>query len=458
MMEKITLVYDLIRNDFPIMNGFSDVPSALFLDIEQLTKTINLSAMSIDKIDNLSDHTLYIYPIELLRIDWQELFMKFNNEVLTKIKHFRIPILIYLPTEGLDEDATVSMLDKIHYFFEKFGLQKNFRFLIFGNLLIKNSYDNYLMSEINELNTAFKNERKLYDKSILNFLDINLSQKISSVKFHKVYGINYFETRYKEIMIHRWKNNFFQNKEEISLHEMSKSKKEKNFLSYNGNFRPGRLALVSELVRNNWDSESYVSFLGGPGGPYSKLENCVSAAEKMLNYEGRIFFSKYIENWKPKFIDINCNGKQQDICQSKKRHYLDTYFSLVSETEIDKNSLFLTEKIFKPIVFHHPFIVWGSPGSLRHMRSLGYETFPEMFSEEYDDVDNEELRLRLIIDQIDTFVKLDKTEKDAKFASVLKKLEHNRNLFFSNHNRFDKDMKDIFLNIRENIDGNGFNN
>ena len=61
--------------------------------------------------------------------------------------------------------------------------------------------------------------------------------------------------------------------------------------------------------------------------------------------------------------------------------YKETFFSLVSETLFgeDKESLFITEKTFKPIAYRHPFMIVGSMGTLRHLRYLGYETFPEMF-------------------------------------------------------------------------------
>jgi hypothetical protein len=344
------------------------------------------------------------------------------------------------------------MLDDLHFQFEKFKLHENLRFLIFGNLLIKNSYNDYLssVSDIKELKIKFKNGREyiLNSHSYSGLLVPDFFKKIRDIKFHEVYGLNYFETRYKNNLEERWNSVYHKSREEITLLETVSSIKTKNFLSYNGNFRSGRLALVSEIIRNNLDNKSYISFIGGT---FLKIENCVPEATKMLSNEGKTFLEKYVNNWTPKYIDINAEEKHSDILKSDKRHYLNTYFSLVTETETSKNVLFLTEKIFKPIVFYHPFIVWGQPHTLTYLRSLGYETFPEIFSEEYDEIEDERLRLELIVDQISKFVKLTTDEKDAKFASVIKKLEHNRNLFFSDHNRFGKDLQHIFEDIQKNL-------
>jgi hypothetical protein len=451
-MKNITFVHDTIKDNIPMMNGFSESQSALYLDIMQLMKHINVSFVSIDEVNAEADDVLYIYPIELLKFHYSEVLTKINEQSLIKIKNLKISILIYFPTEGFAGNELALMLDDLHFQFEKFKLHENLRFLIFGNLLIKNSYNDYLssVSDIKELKIKFKNGREyiLNSHSYSGLLVPDFFKKIRDIKFHEVYGLNYFETRYKNNLEKRWNSVYHKSREEITLLETVSSIKTKNFLSYNGNFRSGRLALVSEIIRNNLDNKSYISFIGGT---FLKIENCVPEARKMLSNEGKTFLEEYVNNWTPKYIDINAEEKFSDILKSDKRHYLNTYFSLVTETETSKNVLFLTEKIFKPIVFYHPFIVWGQPHTLTYLRSLGYETFPEIFSEEYDEIEDEHLRLELIVDQISKFVKLTTDEKDAKFASVIKKLEHNRNLFFSDHNRFGKDLQHIFEDIQKNL-------
>ena len=59
--------------------------------------------------------------------------------------------------------------------------------------------------------------------------------------------------------------------------------------------------------------------------------------------------------------------------------YCDTALSIVSETNhintLDTSLPWTTEKIWKAIANHHPFVVIGEPGIVTKIRSLGYETW-----------------------------------------------------------------------------------
>jgi hypothetical protein len=80
---------------------------------------------------------------------------------------------------------------------------------------------------------------------------------------------------------------------------------------------------------------------------------------------------------------------------------------------------FFTEKIFKPIYYKMPFIVVGTPGYLKHMRTCGYKTFSNLWSEDYDDVIDEYGRLSRIIKLIEYISRLDTEEFHKLLAEAL---------------------------------------
>jgi hypothetical protein len=107
--------------------------------------------------------------------------------------------------------------------------------------------------------------------------------------------------------------------------------------------------------------------------------------------------------------------------------YNDTYFSLVIETgtgAINNTDVFVTEKTFKPICFQQPFMVFGYPGTLAHLRTLGFETFENLFDENYDNEKNYYKRLQLIKNNVENFIQ---TPYD---NLTLEKIQHNYNHFF----------------------------
>lgn len=74
-----------------------------------------------------------------------------------------------------------------------------------------------------------------------------------------------------------------------------------------------------------------------------------------------------------------------------------TFVSVVTESLADKDILFLSEKIWKPIYMGHPFIVLGNPGTLKYLKKLGFKTFDRWWDESYDDEQDLERRIDKIV-------------------------------------------------------------
>jgi hypothetical protein len=104
--------------------------------------------------------------------------------------------------------------------------------------------------------------------------------------------------------------------------------------------------------------------------------------------------------------------------------YNDTYFSLAVETYVDNVNVFVTEKTFKPICFQHPFMVFGNPGTLAQLHTLGFETFENLFDESYDHEIALDLRLQLIKSNVENFIQAPYTQL------TLDKIQHNHAHFF----------------------------
>lgn len=73
--------------------------------------------------------------------------------------------------------------------------------------------------------------------------------------------------------------------------------------------------------------------------------------------------------------------------------YIDTYFSLVSETVCDYPYSLRSEKIYKPIAMCHPFVAVANRGFYRDLHHAGYQTFGHLIDESFDSIDNNQDRL-----------------------------------------------------------------
>jgi hypothetical protein len=74
-------------------------------------------------------------------------------------------------------------------------------------------------------------------------------------------------------------------------------------------------------------------------------------------------------------------GRDQDIFE---KPYNDTKYSLVAETNDTNDEIFMTEKIWKPIIAQQPFVVHGNYLYLQRLREMGFKTFANYFDEGYD--------------------------------------------------------------------------
>jgi hypothetical protein len=82
------------------------------------------------------------------------------------------------------------------------------------------------------------------------------------------------------------------------------------------------------------------------------------------------------------------------------RCYSDTWYSLVTETIFDYPYSFRTEKIYKPILMAHPFVVAANRGYLRDLRDAGFQTFDSIIDESYDQIDCPHTRIQRIIETV----------------------------------------------------------
>lgn len=78
--------------------------------------------------------------------------------------------------------------------------------------------------------------------------------------------------------------------------------------------------------------------------------------------------------------------------------YIDTYFSVVTETVCEYPYSFRTEKIWKPIVMGHPWVCCANRGFYRDLRNFGFRTFDHLIDEKFDLIDNNEQRCDALLD------------------------------------------------------------
>jgi len=131
--------------------------------------------------------------------------------------------------------------------------------------------------------------------------------------------------------------------------------------------------------------------------------------------------------------------------------YRNTLFDLITETLYHHDvfyypeykwwkTIFLTEKVFRSILYKRPFILIGNQGSLRALSQLGFVTFPELFDENYDHLDDDE-RIMHVLKQVKD-IDYTKFKEILMSEKIQNRLEKNRQTLLDIVDSYKKDGYD----------------
>tara|TARA_Y100000590_G_scaffold468335_1_gene650739 strand:+ start:12377 stop:13657 length:1281 start_codon:yes stop_codon:yes gene_type:complete len=113
-----------------------------------------------------------------------------------------------------------------------------------------------------------------------------------------------------------------------------------------------------------------------------------------------------------------------------KNPYYHAYCEIVTETVFDSSTIQMSEKTFKPLFNLMPFILVGGAGHLERLRSYGYKTFPSIFDESYDLVEDDRQRMQMIKSEIKRICNMPHNTLHNKYYEIIDDLVHNRDVFY----------------------------
>ena len=161
-----------------------------------------------------------------------------------------------------------------------------------------------------------------------------------------------------------------------------------------------------------------------------------------------ISYFEELNKMSPMTVDYdNLTNVMGPGCENKEP-YLETYFSVVTETPFTESTHFSTEKIYRPMIQYHPFIVFGAPGTLSNLKELGFKTFSPYIDESYDNEISPFRRMQKITKEIKRLCSLSETEIYNWFTSMKYILIYNRQLMLEYGKQYGKHMENIIGELK----------
>ena len=466
---RIKLVYDIFGPSGPFANGFNynyinDAWENDFLTHHPLIQSfnknytqlsvydcnLNLSTHRLDKIHisdvsilgNKANHDggddIFLYTIHPFgsidtclgnNLNYHENTHCFEFISSLAKKYINELDNFYLTLDYSSEgDINPDLFDNLHKICKKLNINEKKVIVISASMNTRDLYQEYLNN--NPQTSEFYSA--CYTWSIL--------PKRGELK-------TYFENP-EEFTFNGHKNNIsFMSEDDFN----SNLKREKKCLIYNRRIAPHRVIILS-LLQND-DLLKQVSYSIDLSLHYNSNDLGLELA-KGHNY----LKFPYIENEKMKSNMINGFFKLKKIGKSvvdydnvggvwgfgfeHKEPYLNTYFSVITETLFYEQGHYISEKTFKGIQHLHPFVVIGKPGILKQLRKWGFKTFSDFWDESYDEISNDSLRMESIYNVIKKLIEKTDDEWVELNKKLLPILIHNRKTLLS----FDEnDVADVYI-------------
>jgi hypothetical protein len=184
------------------------------------------------------------------------------------------------------------------------------------------------------------------------------------------------------------------------MHQVNRiyNKKDKpyKFLFLNGRARPHRLYLWQKLKQLGWLDQSLCTMLEGE-----------EIKQLPAKYEVEQYQQNRISPNSTKLIKHQMFNNSWGEIYACAEPYVDSYFSLVTETVVDCPHSFRTEKIAKPLLLGHPWIAAANRGFYRDLQNLGFRTFAHIIDESFDQIDNTQDRLDRITEIVNDLCQQD---------------------------------------------------
>jgi len=105
-----------------------------------------------------------------------------------------------------------------------------------------------------------------------------------------------------------------------------------------------------------------------------------------------------------------------------------SWYSVIGETVCNNDCFFVTEKTAKPLMARRPFIMLSGKHTLKHLRSLGFQTFSAVIDESYDEIDDEYERISAAFTSFQALAKLNPKTVYSQLSDVI---DHNQKIMLS---------------------------
>lgn len=243
-----------------------------------------------------------------------------------------------------------------------------------------------------------------------------------------------------DVWIWRFFENFRDDGEAVFEERLAQFKaraprRERRLVSLNFTPRPAKVLFLLSLMRDGLWDEGFISF-----GGFERYSASIGLTVDTLaaHFSDPWFLDPEFESLTAELTPLlprlaavgeqlleGGRSRKAPISDGTVSEYGRSWFTVVTETEMSARPHRITEKPFKSLVNFHPILILGNPEALAMVRGFGFETFPEIFDEDYDEEMSPRRRFDRVYGEVVRLCRQDEAEWVRMEAKIAEKLEHN---------------------------------
>ena len=209
----------------------------------------------------------------------------------------------------------------------------------------------------------------------------------------------------------------------LRLYALAEAQRARRFISLNRTVRAGKAMFLLSLLRDGLWDKGFISL-----GPPDELLQRRGVDPAVYDWRLRRElpgFDDLIDELSPlmdrleALAPIVVGAPEADWSNTSRKaqlgatpfpEYQQSWFTVVTETDMTDRLHRITEKPFKPLLNFHPLVFLASQGALRLLRAYGFETFSGFFDEAYDDEPDPRRRFDMVYEQVRRLCAADEDE------------------------------------------------
>ena len=263
---------------------------------------------------------------------------------------------------------------------------------------------------------------------------------------------NHNKSNIKTFFVPGWNHYYWEEKYNISDEFIDQRTYDNTFLSFNRIHKPHRMYFLLRLhqmgmIDNNLIScakemdgetfEQHIEWIVKDKEDYDELFDQYNLVDVD---KIRTQASEFMKDL-PLVLDVTDfqeNGCfYDDTLWSSASFYQNSFMSILTESSPMGPGCYVSEVIFKAIVFMHPFMIIGQPRTLEVLREWGFDTFDDIFDNSYDLEEDMFKRIEMVLEQMEIINSLSTDELKQKTLEIRDRLVYNKRRYFS------KEFKDL---------------